>query len=164
MRSFSGLYFFLIIFMYFCEVAVRRSDYFKPFVLSGTLFLIAALTVALIKPYRKTENNKLDSLLLANIAIIFTVLCADISKLLILNILLFVPFAAMILFLLQSKLYKVSHDHCSKRTLYNCLQNCNTCHCLKKTTESSLTDSDLHEQSLILPNADNIDIAQYGAC
>ena len=173
MRSFSGFYFLLLVVMYFAEFSVHYSDYFKRFLSCATLLLIAALTVALIKPYQKTQNNVLGSLLLAHIAVIFTVLSADVQKLLVLNILLFFPFAAMILLLLYSKLYKVSHDNFSECTRYNCLQHCNICRCMKKKpTERSSTDSHLNEQSFTLSNEGNIDIThadnsgitQYGAC
>ena len=165
MRSFSGFYFFLTVFMYIGEMAVHHNDYFKPFLQSGTLFLVASIAVALIKPYQRTQNNILDSLLLAHIAVIFTALSGDVQKLLILNILLLFPFAAMILFLLHSKLYKVSHDHCFKRTVNNCLQYCDIWHCIKKESiRRASIDGHVGEQSLIFPNTVNIGITQYGAC
>ena len=71
MRSFSGFYFFLIVFTYVGEACVHHSEYFKPFFLAGTLYLTAALTIAIIRPYQKVRMNVLDSILLSIIAVIF---------------------------------------------------------------------------------------------
>ena len=97
MRSFSGFYFFLIVFTYVGEVCAHRSEYFKPFFLAGTLYLTAALTIAIIRPYQKVRMNVLDSILLSIIAVIFYDLCADILRLLVLNILLLAPISILTL-------------------------------------------------------------------
>ena len=158
MRCFSGFYFFLIVFTYVGEVSVHRSEYFKPFFLAGTLFLIAALTIALIRPYQKARMNILDSLLLSIIAIIFYDLSADIWKLLILNILLLAPAAILILMLFYSKLYKLSREVCFK------LGPRSGCNCFKFSQstliQSSSSDCLTKEQPLIPSTT----VIQYGAC
>ena len=159
MRSFSGFYFFLIVFTYVSEVCVHRSDYFKPFFMSGTLFLIAAVTIALIRPYQKTHMNVLDSILLSIMAIIFYDLCADTSRLLILKILFLAPIAILTLRLLHSKLFKASHDFCSK------LVSKNSCSCFKFTNSSkpinSFSANSVPKEQPLIPSST---VIQYGAC
>ena len=160
MRCFSGLYFFLIVFMYVGEVCVRRSEYFKHFFLAGTLFFTAALTIALIKPYQKAHMNILDSLLLFIIAITFYDLCADISKLLILHILLLTPIAMLTLLLLYSKLHKVSCDLCLKL-----IPKSVSCNCFKFSKNTSIQSSSsadcLTKEQPLLPSTT---VIHYGAC
>ena len=81
MRSFSGLYFFLRMMVFFVAFL---SDYVGRFFMHvpelhiysvGVLLLITTLTMALVKPYKKVYMNYLDVLLLS----IFTVLCCTVS-------------------------------------------------------------------------------------
>ena len=143
-----GFYFFLIIFTYAGEACVHRSIYFKPFFLAGTLFLIASLTIAIIRPYQKARMNILDSILLSTIAVVFYNLCADITGLLILNVLLLAPIAILTLVLLQSKLCKASVT-CF---LFQEVKN--------KPKRNSSADSQQKQQPLIPSST----VIQYGAC
>ena len=69
MRSFSGLYFVLRIVV--CLVPYVFSFDFKKhsFYYSGVTFLIVALTIALVKPYKKPYANYLDTLILTDLAL-----------------------------------------------------------------------------------------------
>lgn len=127
MRSFSGFYFFLIVFTYIGEACVHRSDYFKPFFLAGTLFLTAALTIAIIRPYQKARMNVLDSILLSIIAVIFYDLSADILRVLILYVLFLVPIVIILtLMLLHNRLCKASLDLMLRHSK-SCKASCRIC-------------------------------------
>ena len=81
MRSFSGLYFFLsmvVFFVAFLSYLISKHFMHVPKLHTysvGILLLITTLTIALAKPYKKAYMNYLDVLLLS----IFTVLCFTIS-------------------------------------------------------------------------------------
>ena len=72
MRSFSGLYFILR--MVVCLIALFSfnviNNYVTDFNYCGVTFLIVALTIALVQPYRKAYANVLDTLLLTDLALI----------------------------------------------------------------------------------------------
>ena len=81
MRSFSGLYFFLrmlIFFVVFLSYLISKHFMHVPKLHTysvGVVLLITTLAMALAKPYKKAYMNYLDVLLLS----IFTVLCFTIS-------------------------------------------------------------------------------------
>ena len=77
MRSFSGLYLSLQLLLLIAEAFAKSNDYFPPLFLSGILLSIIALTIALVKPYKKTYMTYLDTLILFNLA----VLCVLYNKL-----------------------------------------------------------------------------------
>ena len=163
MRSFSGLYFFLIVLAYFSELCVHRSEYFKPFFMPGTLFLIAALTTALIRPYQAARMNILDSLLLSIIALVFYDLSVDISKLLILKILLLAPIATLLLTLLHSKLYKVLHNLYFKFVPKDGFRN----NCFKFSQKSLIQNSSadcVPKEQPLNEIQTSCTIINYGAC
>jgi hypothetical protein len=77
MRSFSGLYFFLICVTYLRNALfVSRDLKLFPFIYASLIYLACALLIAFIKPYKKRYMNVLDTLLLAQ----FTVTCILLSR------------------------------------------------------------------------------------
>jgi hypothetical protein len=78
MRSFCGLYFFLVILMsqvhhHFLKLKLHIS----PWLSSAFIFLTFSLLIALIQPYKKKHINILDSLLLAHLAVIYVLFSRD---------------------------------------------------------------------------------------
>ena len=77
LRSFSGLYFFLRMAVFLVGLLsgvllkVNNNIWMNDAIWFpiGAVFMITALTVALIKPYQKNYMNYLDALLLSNIAL-----------------------------------------------------------------------------------------------
>ena len=53
MRSFSGLYLLLQLLAFIAEVVAKGSECIPRLFLSGILFSVTALTIALVKPYKK---------------------------------------------------------------------------------------------------------------
>ena len=101
MRSFSGLYFLLIIVL-FVVVLINRalSLSFKPWFLQGTIFLFSALLVALCRPYKKTYMNVLDTLSLSHLATLCHLVLSDSESNFIwcfIQILILIPFFIFIL-------------------------------------------------------------------
>ena len=76
MRSFSGLYFFLICLVYLRNAYVSRDLKLFPFIYASLIFVASALLIAFIKPYKQRYMNVLDTLLLAQI----TVVCILLSR------------------------------------------------------------------------------------
>ena len=70
MRSFSGLYFILILLLYLVKGLVRTHMYFQPFFVSRIFFSIITLTIALAKPYKKAYMTYLDTLILFNLSLL----------------------------------------------------------------------------------------------
>ena len=116
LRSFSGLYFFLRIALYLLgplsdsllkinnNIWMTDAIWFP----TGTVFMITALTVALIKPYQKNYMNYLDALLLSNIAFCCLVLKAEIHVLIIIRLLFFSPILVLILIVFTKMFFKLS--------------------------------------------------------
>ena len=69
MRSFSGLYFILILLLYLVKGLGMTHMHYQPFFVSGILFSITTLTIALAKPYKKAYMTYLDTLILFNLAL-----------------------------------------------------------------------------------------------
>ena len=141
MRSFSGLYFILQLFACIVEAFAKAKGYFPPFFLSGILFSITALTIALVKPYKKTYMTCLDTLILFNLAVLCFIISLKEQKLPILQILMLMPAIIFIVVLLQRKVVHV---------LYIKLR------CKKKLptiepTDSSTVDNPSPVQPLIQP-------------
>ena len=100
MRCISGSYFFLRIMPFLIKLTTRIISAHYTFVhwfYSGTLFLIAALTVALVKPYQKAYMNCLDTLILSNLALIHYIFLSGASILLAMRILLATPISVFII-------------------------------------------------------------------
>ena len=124
-RSFSGLYFFLRIAAFLiglmCDRLLKVNNtlwltgalWFP----TGTVVMITALTVALIKPYQKNYMNYLDTLLLSNIALCCFVLNTKIRVLMIIRLLYFTPVLILILIVFTKMFLKLS----------TCCNRCNLC-------------------------------------
>ena len=67
MRYFSGLYFFLVIPLFFHSL-LNHIFHFDPWFISGTIVLLAALLILLCRPYKKMYMNICDTLLLSHLA------------------------------------------------------------------------------------------------
>ena len=76
MRSFSGLYFFLIYLVYLRNAYVSRDLKLFPFIYASLIFVPSALLIAFVKPYKQRYMNVLDTLLLA----LFAVVCILLSR------------------------------------------------------------------------------------
>lgn len=119
MRSFSGLYFFLTGLLTISHPLSLKLHLIEPnaFLSQGLLLWFAALTVALIKPYKKTYLNVLDSLLLAYIGMLCNVLPAAVQAnslcTLLPQVLLTLPFIVYIVYILKKVLVM----------MYNLLRN-----------------------------------------
>ena len=68
MRSFSGIYFLLRIIIYLAEIISRATLNMDQYLTRGFVFSVTALLIALIRPYKKTYMNIVDTLLLTHMA------------------------------------------------------------------------------------------------
>ena len=73
MRSFSGLYFFLVLLL---SILALKTFNISHFLYAAFIFLASTVLIAFIKPYKQAHMNVLDTLLLA----LLTVLCALLSR------------------------------------------------------------------------------------
>ena len=116
LRSFSGLYFFLRMAVFLVGLLSDRllkinnniwmtDAIWFPI---GTVLMITALTVALIKPYQKNYMNYLDTLLLSTIAFCCLVLKAEIHVLMVIRLLFFTLILVLILIVFTKMFFKVS--------------------------------------------------------
>ena len=92
MRYFSGIHYFLVIPLLFCPTLMSNIFKFNLLFISGTILLIAALLIALCRPYKKMYMNVCDTLLLSHLAMI----CFMFSQA---NIRYFVPFMQVLILL-----------------------------------------------------------------
>ena len=135
-RSFSGLYFFLRMALYLLGLLsdrllkVNNNNWMSDAIWFpiGTVFMITALTVALIKPYQKNYMNYLDALLLSNIALCCLVLKAEIRVLMIIRLLFFTPILILIFIVFTRMFFKVS----------TCCNSCNLWIHLRQTSACNL--------------------------
>lgn len=103
MRSFSGLYFFLRIVVYMTAYISHKLLYPpKSLSLKGiwfptaTVFMITALAIVFIKPYKIAYKNYLDALLLSNLALFCYMIASEVPYVLHLARILFIsPMAAL---------------------------------------------------------------------
>ena len=79
MRSFSGLYFLLMVMVFLIVLVVKNiiRYTFEPYFLRGTVFSVTALLIASCRPYRKTYMNLSDTLLLFYLATFCYILSSD---------------------------------------------------------------------------------------
>ena len=68
MRSFSGIYFLLRIIVYFAEAFSRVTIKLDPDFVQGFIFSVAALIIALGRPYKRKYMNIMDCILLFHLA------------------------------------------------------------------------------------------------
>ena len=112
MRSFAGLYFFLRMMVYVVGVASYRllrrytknvwifDEIWFP---CGTVFMLTALMIALIKPYQKAYMSYIDVLLLSNLALCCFVTTSKVFSFLMIKVLFALPMLALILTILLRK-------------------------------------------------------------
>ncbi len=114
MRSFSGLYFFIRIVLYFAGFLSKKflnsmwsmkSIWFS----SGTIFFTTALTIGVTQPYKKVYMYYIDTFLLANLALICCVILglSDLPRIIVARVLLFTPPAGQNLNNLCSRIQRV---------------------------------------------------------
>ena len=106
MRSFAGLYFFLRMIVYVVGVASYRllrrytknvwifDEIWFP---CGTVFMLTALMIALVKPYQKAYMSYIDVLLLSNLALCCFVTTSKVFSFLMIKVLFALPMLALIL-------------------------------------------------------------------
>ena len=169
MRSFSGLYFFLRIVPYLIvslqllqlpknNIIVTYWYYF------GTLFFVAALTIALAKPYQKAYMNFLDIFLLSNIALLCFIVLSGLTMLLPTRILLATPIIAFIL-IMVIRVFRYAIRHLSKCTcikfILQKLLALRTATYTAKVEQNSTIDTPTAARPLIQPTST---VLNYGTC
>ena len=100
MRSISGLYFILRIMPFLIKLIIPLLNSHHVFVhwyTAGSIFLIVALIVALARPYRKAYMNRLDTLILSDLALVYFAFSCGAEMLLALRTLLAIPIVAFII-------------------------------------------------------------------
>ena len=112
MRSLCGLYFYLRMAVFIVGLAGYRlfrgytgnvwtiNEIWFP---SGTLFMLTALMIALVKPYQKKYMSYVDALLFSNLALCCFVATSKVFTLLVIKILFVLPMLTLILALLLRK-------------------------------------------------------------
>ena len=70
MRSFSGLYFFLVCLVMLHNAIVYRNLKLYTFIYASLIFVASALLIAFIKPYKQKYMNVLDTLLLVHLTVV----------------------------------------------------------------------------------------------
>ena len=110
MRSLSGLYFFLRMVIYIVGLTSYRllrgytdniwlfNEVWFP---TGAVFLLTALTIAIVRPYQKAYMSYIDALLLSNLALCCFVMTSKVFILLVTKILFVPPMVGFILVLLR---------------------------------------------------------------
>ena len=71
MRSFSGFYFYLRLMFHHISVVFRTVLNRDKWTALGVTFFISALIITITRPYRKSYMNIIDTLLLANITLLW---------------------------------------------------------------------------------------------
>ena len=145
MRSFSGLYFLLRIVVYFTGLLSHKLLHHFSFLSEiwfpvGTVFLLSALTTALIKPYKMAYMNYLDALLLSNLALLCFVMSSELPDMLVIARILFLtPIVIFIVIILLRKFKLLNHEVLSWKC-YNC------CRLSTEPVPSSMIDSQMVTQ------------------
>ena len=94
----------------------------------GTVLMIAALMIALIRPYRKSYMVYLDCLLLTNLALLCYLMRSDIPAFLIVRILFYAPITTLILTVTLTKVWK-QHEQATVKS--NFCSNFSSCKCCR---------------------------------
>ena len=158
MRSFCGLYSFLVILLTQGHHLFLRKWNISYWLYLAFIFLTFALLVALIQPYKKKYLNALDSLLLAH----FTVLClllsrdyfpGDETQSLVVMLLPSTVFGVFVIFKIIAK-YRLW-----LLRWYECC--CKWCKRLFKHSENVVVKN-YHSRQLINPTATFVDVRKYG--
>ena len=168
MRSFSGLYFFLRIVPYLIVslqlLQLPKNNIVTYWYYFGTLFFVAALTIALAKPYQKAYMNYLDIFLLSNIALLCFIVLSGSTMLLPTRILLATPIIAFIL-IMVIRVFRYAIRHLSKCTcikfILQKLLALRTATYIAKVEQNSTIDTPTAARRLIQPTST---VLNYGTC
>ena len=115
----------------------------------GTVLIVAALTIALIKPYRKSYMAYLDCLLLTDLALLCYLMRSGIPAFLIVRILFYAPITTLILTVMLTKIWKVWKQHGPVIKPKYCLNSssCKCCRLLLNRSHHQRTGSSVTIQS-----------------
>ena len=170
MRCISGFYFLLRIMPFLIKSTTRPLHVsvvhhaFVHWFYSGTLFLTAALTVALVKPYQKVYMNYLDTLILSNLALIYYTFLSGVSMLLTVRILLAIPITIFML-IMVIKLMRYATKPLSKCTcsmlVIRKLITLRTATLPREEEQRYINDTPTAVQPLIEPTST---VLGYGTC
>ena len=135
MRYFSGVYFFLVIPLFFHSL-LNHIFHFDPWFISGIIVSLAALIVVLCRPYKKMYMNVCDTLLLFHLALICYMFSQKNNRhfVLFMQVLIILPFALLVFvvcFRLLCKARRSLFNRSLRLTHY--LPHC----CLKADTDDS---------------------------
>ena len=109
MRSLSSLYFYLRMAIYLSAYIIRKilsshRSFAGVWISAGTAFFIVALIIALIKPYKATHMNYLDTFLLSNLALMLYLIAARVPYMIhVARILLLSPIVGLLLITFYNK-------------------------------------------------------------
>ena len=135
MRYFSGVYFFLVIPLFFHSL-LNHIFHFDPWFISGTIVLLAALLILLCRPYKKMYMNICDTLLLSHLAMACFMLSQKYNKYFVsfMQVLILLPFAVLV-FVVCFRLLCKARRSLFTRSLHltQYLPHC----CLKADTDDS---------------------------
>ena len=143
LRSFSGLYFLLRVVAISVPHIVYILYRFERWLVRGSFFTIAALVIALCRPYKKILNNISDTLLLFHIAVICYILSTGtktkffVPIMQALILIPFVVFSLLVAFKVAYKLHK-THQHWYL--------------CCPKVNEANNNITESEQQQLIQPD------------
>ena len=154
MRSFSGLYFFLICLLYLHNAYVPMSLKLFPFTYASFIFIASALLIAFVKPYKQRYMNALDTLLLAQFTIVCILLSreyfrGDGTQIFAIMLIPAVVFKLLLFFNVCKKLKTVLikwYTYCSKRDSVNVLED----------SEEICVDDPQEKQPLINPTSTTV--------
>ena len=121
MRSFSGIYFLLRIIIYSAETVSRRTLNLDQHFARGFVFSVAALIIALSRPYKMTYMNIVDCILLFHMAT-FCYMIASTSSLNqkppiflpMTHIMIALPFIIIFLLTIYRMTHGILREHCSQ--------------------------------------------------
>ena len=160
MRSFSGFYLLLRMLVGLVGLLTYFLNMHRAHVIwtlkviwipIGNVLMIAALMIALIRPYRKFYMVYLDCLLLTNVALICYLMRSDIPAFVIVRILIFAPITTLILTITITKIWKIwkQHKPAIKSNIFINLSCCKCCKCLlvNKATRERIRRSSVIIQS-----------------
>ena len=103
MRIFSGFYFLIRIVVALIPKLLFSTLGLEMWFVRGTIFSFAALLIALCRPYKRTYMNVFDTLLLSHLALLCHILSSNTKGAnvrILLQIVVFTPFAIFLLFLI----------------------------------------------------------------
>ena len=162
MRSFSGLYFFLILTVYFTLLLTHAMNSYlsvSRWFTIGMVLFFTLLAVIIAKPYRKTYMNYLDTLLLSNYMILCYVLSSGFRTQLVARILITTPIAVFIVSIILKKVYNMSKSYVCKLKSQSCIPDSFNCFRSKRmpiaveSTQSSTANTPTSTQPLIQPTS-----------